>query len=274
MRDQAAQLRNLVLRAARETRTHAGTLPNVQWLIGAEPRVGTTALSVGLAELLADNGYQVVLINGQGDQERFARLTSTQNVDSDWLGQRQEIHEVMQVVQAGLQVVGSLGDLGTDQDSVNRCHWLRRQLCTLRAHADLVMIETSQVGSVLASHLSDWAANATVVTTTSDSSVMNCYAAIKSIAQPNPKCKISVLVNRAQTANQAQEIGNRLVHSCQRFLSTTPAYAGGVVEDEAFGASIETGKKMEGLPDGPTLASLRNIGIRMVGEQGRNQSAA
>lgn len=274
MRDQAAELRSLVLRAARETRPTVGTLPRVQWIMGANPDVGATTLSVAMSRILAESGFRIVLVNGRTESETFARLTGTEPIDQQWLVRRKEIHEVMQVGRAGLQVVGSLGSLDLEDARGEKSNWLHRQLCTLRPYADLVMIETRFPDSSLSERMMNWANDALVVTTPLDQSVMNCYACIKEMAQSSATCRTSILINRTSHESEALEASQRIQGACQRFLEYVPELVGGLPDDEGLGAWLDRPLQDEERVEVPAVHALRQIALDVIGENRKKQSAA
>lgn len=263
MRDQAAELRNLVLRASRHARTDVGSLPTLTWLFGAQPGVGSTALAISIAELLAESGYRGVLINGQPDTERFARLTCTHELDHDWLAQRKEIHEVMQVGVAGLQVVTGMGESIQRGKLFEQRQWLHRQLCTLRPYTDFVFVESDRAAEPLATDLTQWASELVVVTEASNPSIMNAYASIKACLNRSPIARVGVLINRTRDLDEAKAAWERMERSCHQFLDVQPMLLGCVPEDERLGAWFD-GRYDPGNVPRSLIERLQAIGQRLI----------
>lgn len=263
MRDQAAELRNLVLRAARQTRTDVGSLPRLTWFFGAQPGVGTTSLSVSIAELLAHSGYRGVLINGRRESQRFTTLTRTHELDGDWLVQRKEIHEVMQAGLAGLQVVTGLGESIHQGKLFEQRHWLHRQLCTLRPYSDFVIVESDRSADPLATDLTQWATELVVVTEATNPSIMNAYAGIKACLNRSPIAQIGVLINRTRDAEEAKAAWDRMERSCRQFLDFQPILLGYLPEDERLGAWFDRRQEPRGAARS-SLDRLQAIGQRLI----------
>ena len=266
MRDQAAELRNLVLRAARHARTDVGSLPRLTWIFGAQPGVGATSLTVSMAELLADSGYRGVLINGRRDTQRFTSLTRTHELDADWLVQRKEIHEVMQMGVAGLQVVAGLGESIHRGKLFEQRQWLHRQLCTLRPYTDFVIVESDRSAEPLANDLTQWASEVIVVTEPTNPSIMNAYAGIKACLNRSPMTQIGVVINRTRDAEEAKAAWDRMERSCQQFLNFRPILLGFLPEDERLGHWFEHRYEARGETRG-LMERLQAIGQRLINRE-------
>ena len=144
MRDQAAELRQLVLRSIQQDATGDGAAPRLLLVAGGKGGVGTTTLAVNVSVAMALNGSRVVLADAdlyRADVAPLCGLTEQGSV-ADVLTARRDIHEVIQPGPAGVQVVPGLwAPGGTTELSEVRQHRLLQQLRSLRRHADVVIVD-------------------------------------------------------------------------------------------------------------------------------------
>jgi flagellar biosynthesis protein FlhG len=80
-----------------------------------------------------------------------------------------------------------------------------------------------------------------LVTTPDDVSVMDAYASIKSRLPAKNQPRLRLIVNRADSAQQAVDVHRRLDQSCRRFLEMEIVLLGHVCEDGAFAAAARMG---------------------------------
>jgi len=221
MVDQAAELRNLVLR--REARNPQGSTsasgsapvvrmetcapgapmwqpenPRTAWhpsddaagtprlvvLLGGKGGVGVTTLALNLSIALVVRHHRVVLVDAdlyRADVAILCGLRAHRDIGDVLAGDR-DITDVLQAGPGGIQVVP--GVWAPDHEVPNDCRVRQRllkQLQELRTDTDVVMLDIGSTGAETARHL--WpAVHDTVWVTTPDAvAIMDCYATMKTM---------------------------------------------------------------------------------------------
>ncbi len=269
MRDQATELRKLVLRSMRREAASAGDAPRLLLMAGGKGGVGTTTLAVNLSVAMALNGARVVLVDAdlfRSDVATLCGLSDQANV-GDVLTARRDIHEVIQLGPAGVQVIPGLwarGDL--TEVSETRLERMIKQLRSLRQHADVVIIDAGNGAGKIAQRF--WhAADEIVLTTTPDTmAVMDTYAAIKVLGTA-VSSTIRILVNQADDTT-ADNVFQRLSQSCQRFLSRKVHSLGFVAADSTVkDAARAACPLMFHAPDAQAAKCIQKIATTLCDEK-------
>lgn len=218
MRDQAAELRSLVLRSSRQARISAGPPPKISWIVGAREKVGCTTVAMTVAEVLAEQGFRIVLISADAAANQASSAIDEPDASRDWVRKRLEIHEVLKSITPGLQYVPSLGTSEIEGFRQEHRSWLYRQLCTLGPHADLVIIDGDHRDDMVNKSLCEMVDHAAVITTPSARSVVDGYLRLKKFHGYGIRSRLSLLVNQAASEEEAKNVWLRVSESCQRFL--------------------------------------------------------
>ena len=221
MIDQATELRKLVLRAMREGPSIHGPPPRLVLLTSGQSGVGVTTLGVNVSVALAEQGLRVVLVDGNSMQGGVARLCGLAEplATADLLGTRRDIHEVMQLGPAGIQIVPGLraGNPDLDKGSVS-FERLLRQFAQLGRHADTILLDLGNGPNDVLRRFAQAAEDVIVVTSPDSGSVTDAYARIKLTLSGTSPAVLWLVVNLAETEEQAEDVHQRLRQSCERFL--------------------------------------------------------
>ncbi|MBL1150733.1 MAG: MinD/ParA family protein [Armatimonadetes bacterium] len=81
-----------------------------------------------------------------------------------------------------------------------------------------------------------------LIATPDPTSVVDAYAAAKTLWYRKPNAKIQLVMNMAESAAQAEQVANRLMGICQQFLNKAPTYFGFVRHDSKAIQCIRTRK--------------------------------
>lgn len=242
MRDQATELRKLVLAAPRDAAVGTGTPPRLLVLSGAKGGVGTTTAAVNLAVALADHGARVVLVDAdlqRADVTTLCGLHDHQGTH-DVLASRRDIHEVLLRGPAGIQIVPGIWAPGAGGGySEKNQHRLLRQLRALGRHAEWVLVDIGHGAPEVASRFWQAADDVLLVTTPDNVAVMDAYATLKSLLSENIRPALRLLVNRAGDPGEAADVHRRLDQSCRRFLGREIRLIGQVPVDPQIPAAAE-----------------------------------
>lgn len=241
MNDQAAELRNLVLRSRRFNAAIAGPEPRLVVLTGGKGGVGTTSLALNLAIAMSQNGSRTVLVDADLYRADTAVMCgiSEQGSVADVLKGRQDIHEVLQMGPGGIQLVpGVWGGDTEDQVLTKSPQRLTSQLKTLGRFADVVILDSGGRASETVKAFWQAANDVVVVTTPDPVAVMDSYATLKTLGGKSAAA-IHLLVNRCPNSQVAEDVHRRIDQSCQRFLKTSINQVGHVPTDELMAESAE-----------------------------------
>lgn len=234
MRDQATELRNLVLRSARIRSTELAPAPRLVAVAGGRSGVGVTSLAVNLSAALAELGSRVVLVDGDFNHAAVAARChlSEGGTVADVMNARRDIHEVLQLGPNGILVVpGPWARLRAAECGEVAQHRLLRQCQTLGRHADIVMLDAGSGTGDACRRFWRAADDVLLVTTTEPDSIMASYVAIKSLAERPDLAPIRILVNKEARLEVALDVHRRLEQSCQQFLGRTVHWLAHVPDD-------------------------------------------
>lgn len=257
MQDQASKLRRLVSRIAsvEEARSRARLIV----LSGCKGGVGTTTVAINLAIGLRKFASRVLLLDAnpaRGDVAAMCRLNGFKDID-DVLSGRDSIEQVMIAGPAGTQIVPRFGILEGARCANGR--QLVRCMDSINHAFDFVVVDA---GSCPLTAESLWMAadHAVVVTTTDNVAIMDAYALIKSIARMQSIPSIGCIVNMFDDVALADDVTDRLVDSCKRFLELRLQEFGSVPADPGVPLAMSYGRMVTcASPDAPSSIALIEI---------------
>jgi len=230
LKDQADELRRLVLQSYRHVRT-ADPPPMLVVLTGGKQGVGTTTLAVHLSSALAALGRRTILIDANLRRDDLARVCGLECDDhiAQVLSGRKDIHELLQRGPGGVQVLTGMrtGDRETACSAKVQRRFIT-QLRRLGRYADTVVIDGGYGGDEVTRRFWQAADRCVLVTTTDAVSLMDSYATVKTALAPDESRDVHVLVNQVAGAEQGRTLFQRLSQSCQRFLRRELRFAGEV----------------------------------------------
>ena len=244
MRDQATELRNLMLHTKRKTRVDHGPPPRLLIVSGGKGGVGVTTLSVHLAMALAEQGMRVVLVDADPYRADVAAMCGLEERGSiaDVLTSRCDIHEVLQPGPRGIHVAPGAWapSKPTDYSEIAQQRLLG-QLRTLGRHVDMVLVDAGNSGSEVVHRFWQAADDILLVTTPDPISVMDCYATVKRLDGNGQTPASRLLVNQADSQCIGRDVHQRLDGSCQRFLGLRVGLLGHVPHCPVVGHQAGTG---------------------------------
>jgi flagellar biosynthesis protein FlhG len=272
MVDQAAELRNLVSQAARDSHGSYGPRPRLVVFSGGKGGVGVTTLAINVAICLVDQGLRVVLVDAdlrRADVATLCHLPERGHV-GDILSARRDIHEVLERGPGGILVVP--GVWAPDHEipfSHHAQHRLVRQIHSLGRHADVVLIDVGSASLEAVHHFWFGADDVALVTTPDSVSVMDCYATVKAaLAGGATPDALRLIVNQVDDAAEAQDVHRRIDQSARRFLQRQISLLGSVVMDpQVVRAAGLTAPLVLSVPDCPAAQAIAAMATALVATQ-------
>ncbi|HET6881150.1 MAG TPA: AAA family ATPase, partial [Pirellulales bacterium] len=188
---------------------------------GAKGGAGTTTIAVNLAVALAGKGRRTVVVDGdlgKGDVAAGCGLHGGPTI-VDVLAGRRRVAEALRPGPAGLRIVPGAWATGrlTDCDASAQ----ERLIYELRGldGVDTVVIDAGCGMHRILERFWRAADQILLVTTTDDTSVMDAYAAVKTMSRRNCGVPVYAVVNQAARREQARQAHARLAQACRRFLA-------------------------------------------------------
>lgn len=226
MADQAQPLRD----AVRDTRGRARVIA----VTSGKGGVGKTSTSVNLGIALAQSGMRVVVLDadlGLANVEVLLGLNSLYNLQHVIQGER-NMREILVQGPGGIYVVpGSSGiarlaDLG----ATARARVLEG-LADLQDAADIILIDTmAGIGQNVVAFAAA-ADEVLLVTTPEPSSIVDCYAMIKTIYQMRNDAVLRLVINMAASEQQAKAVAAKLSRVAQQYLGRSLSCLGHIPRD-------------------------------------------
>ena len=253
------------------TREHFARLarPAVRTLAVASGKggVGKSTVAANLAVALGQLGARVVLFDGDLAQ---ANLDLLLGVSSRWdlghvLRGEKRLEQIVIEGPAGVRLVpAASGDCDlADLDDFRR-EGLYRELSRLALDADLVLIDTASGASRLTSQFARAATELVIVTTPEPTSYSDAYGLIKVLVAQGLGVTPSVLVNRAASVEEAEEVAHDLGSLTRRFLRLNVDSLGAIPDDPAVGQAIRRREPVVcAFPKSPSALAFRTLAQRL-----------
>lgn len=210
-------------------------------IISGKGGVGKTVVAFNLAERLAADRARVLLVDADLNCGNIHILANTDVT----YGLREVIRGELSVPEAvvstpfGFDILAAGGGetIWTEQD-VSPVAGAMARLRGETASYDLTLIDNSSGISKTAALITHASDAALLVLIPELTSIADCYGLYKYLigTDPSPDCRL--LVNRAESADEAEYIHKKLCAVSERFLGQTPGYLGHIAEDPGFRKSV------------------------------------
>jgi flagellar biosynthesis protein FlhG len=299
--DQATQLRSLVSRATPQAPAAAQPCPpdnpratraNVIAVTSGKGGVGKSNIAINLAIQFASAGREVVLLDadlGLANADVLCNIDLPYNL-SHVISRKKELAEVLVRAPGGFRLIGGASGLARMADlSDNDRQRLVDALAELEQQADVIIIDTGAGISPNVLSFTRAADQVLVVTTPEPTAITDAYAVIKVISRqsmnagaldgmPNvhsgehPETRLSLLVNQARSAAEAQVVQERIAKVARQFLSVSVLDAGYVPADEQVGLAVRRRTPFVlGSPRCPASQSVARLAMRLQQGVGNQQ---
>ena len=273
MKDQAEQLRNLAnLTWAEKTRSVAAPTRSTRIIAISSGKggVGKTNVVVNVALAMARQKHRVLILDADlglanidvvmGIQPRF----NLQHVIS---GQK-SIREVVVEGDYGIQVISGgsgLADLANLSDAQRDT--LIGSLADLESMADVLLVDT---GAGIGANVLQFilaAQELIIVTTPEPTAITDAYSLIKVVSRLSSDVALKLLANQVRTAQEAEEITNKIVSVARRFLHLEVGSYGSLPYDSHLIKSVRRQMPvLTAYPNSPAAFAFYGLAARIWNE--------
>jgi len=257
MRDQAERLRQIIENLKIEddgkkefNKTEGNSLSNTDYsartrvisVTSGKGGVGKSNFTVNLGIILAQMGYRVVIFDADFGLSNidvllgYASKYSLANV----IDNTKDITDIMIEGPYGIKLIsGGSGLIELVNIDRGQLDYLISSLSKLESMADFLIIDTgaginnSVVSFLLAS------SEVICITTPEPTSITDAYALIKTLSIKDKSKKISVVVNKADSFREAEEIMHKLTVVCSKFLNIKVNKLGYILRDDSVVKAVK-----------------------------------
>lgn len=230
--------------------------------------VGKTNITVNLALALAKRGKRTVLFDadlGMANVDVILGVSPKAHL-ADVVAGRKTLEEILLPVTEGLDIVpgGSgiheLADL--PQDALEG---FVRSLRDLEHRADFILVDTGAgisrgvLNFVLAAN------EVLVVTTPEPTAITDAYGLIKAIDQHNPLAQVRLLINMAESEQEARAVAQKLIMIVDRFLDVEVSFLTWLEKDPNVSrAVLQQQPFYHAFPYGPTTRRINMLASLLI----------
>lgn len=257
MPDQATKLRRLVSRIE----SVEGGAPRARRIVltGSKGGVGTSTLALGLAIALRKLTQRVLLIDAnpaRGNLATMCDLRGTSDID-DLLSGRQALQQTVLTGPGDIHVLPRFGvNLGAWGSAPRQ---LVRQWDSWSHAYDLMVVDAGNC-PLTAELLAPIAEPLVLVTTTSTVAITDAYALIKSLSGQHLLSDIHCIVNMYESKCSAEDVSDRLIDSCERFLGLKLNGLVSVPLDSKVAIAAGSGRSVvSAFPSSPSSLAIEEV---------------
>lgn len=242
--------------------------PRIIAVTSGKGGVGKTNVSVNLSLALREQGFRVLLVDGDlgmANADIVLGITPEFNLSHVLTGTKL-VNEILVDGPNGLKVLaGGAGLYEIANLSIPRLDAFTKALDELNDF-DFIFLDT---GAGIHRNVVSFAVAATeviVVTTPEPTAITDAYGIIKVILQQRPHTPIHLVVNMAHSPQEAELAANKLMTVVRQFLGQEIRYAGYILYDHHVVTSVsEQRPVLLAYPSSLTSRAIRRIGQGLVG---------
>ncbi|HET7904728.1 MAG TPA: MinD/ParA family protein [Candidatus Eisenbacteria bacterium] len=233
--------------------------------------VGKTNIVTNLALALARQGVRVLVVDGDlglANVDLLLGVAPQYDLQDVILGQR-SVRDVVFEGPDGIHVLpasSGVEELANLDEFRTEC--LIRSLGELEDQCDIILIDSPSGIGHNAVSLAQVADQILVVTTPEPTSFSDAYAMIKVLSRRPLKCVPSLLVNQADSEDEAMGVARRVRTVAKRFLNLDVEYWGCVLADESVAKSVQRQEPfLSTYPYSPAASCIYSLARRVMGQE-------
>ncbi|HET9950925.1 MAG TPA: MinD/ParA family protein [Candidatus Eisenbacteria bacterium] len=240
--------------------------------------VGKTNIVTNLALALARQGVRVLVVDGDlglANVDLLLGVAPQYDLQDVILGQR-SVRDVVFEGPDGIHVLpasSGVEELANLDEFRTEC--LIRSLGELEDEIDLILIDSPSGIGKNAISMVQVADQILVVTTPEPTSFSDAYAMIKVLSRRPLRCVPSLLVNQADSEDEAMSVARRVRTVAKRFLNLEIEYWGCVLADESVSKSVQRQEPcLSTYPYSPAASCIYSLARRVMGQEPKPDAPA
>ncbi|KAB8027728.1 MinD/ParA family protein [Fluviispira multicolorata] len=274
MFDQASSLREIMKNIEKEGLNKIiqpqfiQKIPTVIAISGGKGGVGKTLTTANLGLCMARLGMRTLLIDGDfglANLDVILNLRPKFTLDDVLCGER-HLKEIIMTGPEGVRIIpSSSGVMKVPELDKLQKLVLLDQIEALDEEFDVVIIDTPAGVSKNVQYWTTSAAEVIMVVTPEPTSLADCYASIKILAQVTLENSFKLIVNMAQNDLEAKRIYEKISSLADEYLQVRVEYLGFIPFDESVRASVrERVPYVQRYPFSLASQGLRDISRQIV----------
>lgn len=244
MNDQAQNLRNFVNKT-RELDDNNIEGPKVLCVSSGKGGVGKSNFTANIAIELAKRGKKVIIIDADFGLANIEILLGVVSKKSflDLINNDLDIKDIMTDVDENIKLIsGGSGILELANVNDDKLEKVTDSISKLKDMADYIIIDTGAGISNVVTAFAHISQEVIIVTTCEPTSVADAYALIKMLVKKNENIVINIVVNRADTNTEADNIFKNINAVSSKFINKDLNYLGYIYNDTAVSKSVKSQK--------------------------------